>query len=154
MDYRERRREQARHKRLGTFILVISAFCGMLSGAVIGAFIPIPIPFAPLIIGVIIAGGIYGGLKQGLGYDRRKASTQYLKGQSADDETLPSHLIPEAPVFADDAEDSTGSPDVEQRTVSTAADNRSVVVCPHCGMKVVPKSDGRCPSCQSSIPER
>jgi rubrerythrin len=27
-----------------------------------------------------------------------------------------------------------------------------IVICPECGMRVLPKTDGTCPSCQAKIP--
>lgn len=152
MDYRERRREQTRHKKLGTIVLVSATFCGIVSAWTVGAFIPIPIPFLPYVIGFFIAAGVYGGLKQRLGYDRRKASSQHLKGESAVESALPTRLVSEAPVFDDpDGEPvtrpATSEPSSSQPTRSSAG----LVVCPRCQLKVVPTADGKCPSCQSPV---
>lgn len=131
MDYRERRREQARHKKLGTILLVSSAFCGIVSAWIFAFYIPIPFPFLPYVAGFFVATLVYGGLKQKLGYDRRKASTQHLKGSSSEQEILPTHLVSESPVFDQRASEPAGSEE-----------------CPGCHMKVVPKFNRTCPSCQ------
>lgn len=153
MDYRERRREQARHKKLGTIVLFCSAFCGIVSGSLGAALIPIRIPFLPLVIAVVVGTSVFGGMKRSLGYDRRKASSQYLKGESMVEKALPTHLVTEAPVFDEpDGEVEVAVETAQLSTSEPALVSTGIVKCPHCQMKVVPKADGRCPSCQSQLP--
>lgn len=152
MDFRARKREQARHRKLGTFVLVSSAFCGLVATGVFGLFVPIP--FAPWIVGVFAAIAVHGVLKKAVGYDQRIASAQHLIGDPSSEAGLPSRLLPEPPVYDDGRGDPSEPPKFEEQPPSippVAAP--TVVTCPRCRMKVVPKADGTCPSCQSAVTE-
>lgn len=96
MDYRARRLEQRKHKRLGCIILATAVLGGILASYIIMSvtwivrFVPLGNSIAFYVLAVVIGGVIDRGLRRILGYQARKASLRHLKTDASADPIFPS----------------------------------------------------------------